>query len=130
MMSWYTSYNVLTKGLPDPLVYIIIYMLKRKYERLITYLKTYKRSTTEIKRILTKLLVINKLKVLKMLKLYNHYGKKLNGIINNRNVTLHNTIHFLCSTCFTNIRWLWFLLISLIPPITSPHCPHSVPKDP
>ena len=79
-------------------------MLKRKYERLITYLKTYKRSTTEIKRILTKLLVINKLKVLKMLKLYNHYGKKLNGIINNRNVTLHNTIHFLCSTCFTNIR--------------------------
>ena len=76
MTSWYTSYNVLTKGLPDPLIYIIIYMLKRKYERLIIYLKTYKRSNTEIKRILTKILVIKKQKVLKMLKQYNHDGKK------------------------------------------------------
>ena len=50
-------------------------LLKKKRERLINYLETYKSSNNEMKRILPKLLVINKLKSIQMLYLLNHYGE-------------------------------------------------------
>ena len=76
-------------------------MHKRKYDRLINDLKTYKRSVIKKKETLPKLLVIHKLKVLK--KLYNQDGKLCYGMINNRNVIPIQYIYTYCVLLISQI---------------------------